>query len=61
MYSAWAAANPGATEPRDPFDGERYGYHAEDGESVIWSIGLDVEDSDDDIYYFSNAAAQATN
>ena len=43
LYDAWMARNPGASEPRDPFDGSYYGYRTRDDEYQIWSSGPDGE------------------
>jgi Zn-dependent protease with chaperone function len=63
LYELWRAANPGAEDPLDPFDGQWYGYHAEAGEFLILSDGADPESREDDLYYSSAqakaAAAQA--
>lgn len=53
LYKIWTFANPGVMEPRDPHDGQRYGYHVEDGEFVIWSAGPNPDDARDDLYYSS--------
>ena len=50
LYEAWKAAHPGAPEPRDPFDGGRYGYRSRDGHYQLWSSGPDGESwTDDDL------------
>jgi hypothetical protein len=56
LYERWAAANPGAKEPRDPFDGTRYAYEQRGTDFKLWSVGPDSEwDTDDDVTYDSRA------
>ena len=54
LYAAWAELHPGESEPRDPFDGERFGYSVKDGEFGLWSLGPDAADEDDDIEFWSH-------
>jgi Zn-dependent protease with chaperone function len=56
LYQAWSSLHPGQSEPLDPYDGARFGYHVENGEYVIWSTGPDPDDQADDLYYSSQAA-----
>ncbi len=50
LYEAWSAANPGASEPQDPFDGGRYGFRSRDGHYQLWSSGPDGESwTEDDV------------
>ena len=43
LYAAYAETHPGAAEPRDPFDGGRYGYRTRGNEYQLWSSGPDGE------------------
>ena len=54
LYAAWAELHPGEPEPRDPFDGERFGYSFKNGVYGLWSLGPDAEDESDDIEYWSD-------
>jgi Zn-dependent protease with chaperone function len=53
LYAIWVELHPGESEPRDPFDGERFGYSSRDGAYVIWSTGPDATDDKDDIEHRS--------
>ena len=57
LYVRWNAAQPGASEPLDPFDGTRYGYEPRGTEFILWSVGPD--DADDEIIYDSRIAKPA--
>ena len=43
LYDLWFDKYPDAPEPRDPFDGERYGYRSRDDHFQLWSSGPDGE------------------
>jgi len=43
LYAVWSERNPDAPEPRDPFDGGRYGYRTRDDHYQLWSSGPDGE------------------
>lgn len=58
LYQTWSSLNPGEPMPLDPYDGERFGYHTEGGEYIIWSAGPDPDDNSDDLYYSSQSARQ---
>ena len=50
LYEAWASAHPGKSEPRDPFDGGRYGFRSREGHYQLWSSGPDGDSwTDDDV------------
>lgn len=50
LYARFAARNPGDSELRDPFDGERFGYEPMDGYYVLRSAGPDkVRGTADDV------------
>jgi hypothetical protein len=54
LYDAWAAKHPDAREPRDPFDGQRYGYRTRDAQYQLWSTGPDGSSfTADDVAYDS--------
>jgi hypothetical protein len=57
LYQAWSKAHPGEPEPLDPYDGRRLGYRLDGDEYVIWSIGPDPKDPEDDITYDSSEDA----
>jgi Zn-dependent protease with chaperone function len=58
LYAWWTAAHPGAPEPTDPFDGDRYGYDWRGRDFRLWSSGPDQRSNTlDDIVYDSRAAA----
>ena len=57
LYKAWSLAHPGDPLPIDPYDGRRLGYRLDGDEYVIWSIGPDPKDPDDDITYDSSEDA----
>lgn len=56
LSSAWELLRPGKAEPKDPFDGNPYGYYLQDKGFVIWSPGPDRQagTSDDIIYRSAN-------
>jgi hypothetical protein len=43
LYERWAATHPGDREPRDPYDGQRYGYALEGTHATLYSRGPDGE------------------
>ena len=50
LYDAWRVMHPASPEPRDPFDGGRYGYRSRDGHYQLWSSGPDGESwTEDDV------------
>ncbi len=57
LYKAWSRAHPGEPQPLDPYDGRPLGYRLDGDEYVIWSIGPDPKDPDDDITYDSSEDA----
>jgi Zn-dependent protease with chaperone function len=59
IVAAWNERFPEEEEPRDPFDGEYYGYQLrEDGSALLWSSGPDgLGSTDDDIQRIVPAAS----
>lgn len=57
LYRTWTSLHSEDAAPLDPYDGQRFGYHVENGEFIIWSVGPDPDDSADDLYYESGAGA----
>jgi Zn-dependent protease with chaperone function len=56
LYAAWAETHPDAAEPRDPFDGGRYGYRTRENEYQLWSSGPDGRSlTSDDVMVDSRA------
>ena len=51
LYARWSQLNPGAEEPRDPYDGQRFGYAVEEGRYLLWSAGPDPESDADDVVW----------
>ncbi len=49
LYGAWVEQHPGLPEPRDPFDGLRFGASFQDGAFTLWSSGPDPDEEADDI------------
>ena len=37
------AAHADQPDPRDPYDGQRFGYQLRDGHYVLWSVGPDKQ------------------
>lgn len=58
LYALWRQSHPGASEPRDPYQGGRYAYQAEGGHYRIWSLGPDPRAGEDDLYYDSRLATR---
>jgi Zn-dependent protease with chaperone function len=56
LYAHWARLNPGQEEPRDPFDGERFGYVLEAERYLLWSAGPDPESDADDVVWSGDVA-----
>jgi hypothetical protein len=56
LYAHWAQLHPGQEEPRDPFDGERFGYALEEEHYLLWSAGPDPESDADDIVWSGDVA-----
>ena len=56
LYEVWSSYHPNDPLPMDPYDGNRFGYHVQDGEYFIWSTGPDPNDDSDNLYYSSAAA-----
>jgi Zn-dependent protease with chaperone function len=56
LYAHWAQLHPGEEEPRDPFDGERFGYALEERRYLLWSAGPDAESDADDIVWSGDVA-----
>ena len=56
LYDRWSEKYPDAPEPRDPFDGERYGYRTREDHYQLWSSGPDGESrTSDDVLVDSRA------
>jgi hypothetical protein len=52
LYFHWYELNPGEDEPRDPYNGERFGYLLLQGQRyLLWSTGPDVKGEEDDIVW----------
>jgi hypothetical protein len=47
LHDRWAAAHPGQDEPRDPYDGMRYGYDQKGEHFRLWSVGPDDESTEE--------------
>jgi Zn-dependent protease with chaperone function len=43
LYLKSTQRNPDQPEPRDPYDGERFGYQAQQGSYLLWSVGPDKQ------------------
>ena len=43
LYAKAAERHPDQPEPRDPYDGQRFGYQQRDGRYVLWSVGPDKQ------------------
>ena len=48
LYARAAERNQGQPEPRDPYDGQRFGYQQRDGQYVLWSVGPDKQSGTSD-------------
>jgi Zn-dependent protease with chaperone function len=43
LYAKAAERHRDQPEPRDPYDGQRFGYQQRDGQYVLWSVGPDKQ------------------
>lgn len=60
LYKRWNVVRRYDFEPYDPFDGERYGYDADERTYVIWSSGPDRRpDTDDDFCFDSRVGTRS--
>ena len=60
LYAHWATLNPDEPEPRDPYDGLRFGYVVTGASYSIMSAGPSPESSDDDITWDSDVSHSET-